>query len=256
MMKSGSDADFSPWRNIKVTVKILIIEDEPQIAKHITGFFQREGWLVVTAYDGEQGLFMAKEEQPDLVILDLMLPKLPGLEAFKKIRSFSDVPVIMLTAKAEEIDKLLGLELGADDYMTKPFSLAELVARVKAILRRRRRQIMDDANLSVNHDIIRQGDFKLDLNRHQAYQKEKLLELTPTEFKLLQLMCQNPHRVFSRSQLVNHVLGHYYTGFDRTMDTHISNLRKKIEEQPGNPRFLGTVHGVGYRFDPEGKDEK
>jgi two-component system OmpR family response regulator len=238
-----------------VTVKILIIEDEPQIAKHIASFFQREGWQAITAYDGEQGLRKAKEEKPDLIILDLMLPKLPGLEVFKSIRLFSDVPVIMLTAKAEEIDKLLGLELGADDYLTKPFSLAELVARVKAILRRCQRQVSDkNPVLPTEKEVISQGEFRLDLKRHQAYQREKLLELTPTEYKLLQLMCQHPSRVFSRSQMVNHVLGHYYTGFDRTIDTHISNLRKKIEEQPGNPRFLRTVHGVGYKFNPEGKD--
>lgn len=237
-----------------MTVKILIIEDEPQITRHISKFLQREGWLVLVSHDGEQGLTMAKTDKPDLVVLDLMLPKLPGLEVLKKLRQESDLPVIVLTAKSEEIDMLLGLELGADDYMTKPFSLAELTARIKAILRRHQKKFSDDRHQEAAQQEVKAGEFLLDLGSHQVSKNGQNLELTPTEFKILQLMCQNPHRVFSRSQLVNHVLGHYYVGFDRTMDTHISNLRKKIEDQPGLPRYLITVHGIGYKFYPAGKD--
>ncbi|MDW7674872.1 MAG: response regulator transcription factor [Bacillota bacterium] len=228
-------------------MKILIVEDEAQISSRLADFFHREGWQAVIAADGEVGLALAKTENPDLVILDLMLPKLSGIEVCKKIRTYSSVPIIMLTAKSEEIDKLLGLELGADDYVTKPFSLSELVARAKAIMRRQQGQLVTSGTLPVS-SIIKQGPFTLDIDAHAAYKGSDLLDLTPTEFKLLETFCKSPERVFTRSQLINQVLGHFFPGFDRTIDTHVSNLRKKIEQEPSTPIHLLTVHGVGYRF--------
>lgn len=234
--------------------KILIIEDEPEISKSIARFIEREGWEAMEAFDGETGLNMFVEEKPHLIILDLMLPGIPGFDVCKKVRAASDIPIIMLTAKAEEIDKLLGLELGADDYVTKPFSLRELMARAKAMLRRHygKAPKVNQENREID-ERQEQGDFALDLSSYQAFKKGELLELTPTEFQLLEAFCNNPNQVFSRRQLVTQVLGHYHSSFDRSVDSHISNLRKKIEEKPGNPGYLLTVHGVGYKFNPTGR---
>lgn len=238
-----------------MAIKVLIIEDEPEISKHMALFFAKESWLTFIAQDGEEGLVMADREKPDLIILDIMLPKLSGIEVCKRIRAVSHVPIIMVTAKGEEIDKLLGLELGADDYVTKPFSLVELVARAKAILRRCHGQLVEGEK-DGEQAVLEQGDFTINLNSYQVEKNGEKIALTPTEFQLLHYFCENPHRVLNRNQLINKVLGYYSTSFDRTIDTHISNLRKKIEDVSSDPQYLQTIHSIGYRFVPTGKNKE
>lgn len=225
--------------------KILVIEDEEKIAKIVKHHLQKEQFKVITAKDGVTGLKLAKQENPDLIILDLMLPELSGLDVCREIRQESDVPIIMLTAKAEEIDKLLGLELGADDYITKPFSLAELTARIRAVLRRTGKQNPSQQNQT---SVQTKGDLTIDFNGRQVYKEGKVLNLTPTEYNLLATLFKNPGRVYSRLQLLDAALGEAFQGYERSIDTHISNLRRKIETDPANPKYILTVYGVGYKF--------
>lgn len=222
--------------------KILVIEDEAKIAGMVKQYLLQEHYDVLVASDGLTGLKMARQEQPDLIILDLMLPGMGGFEVCKEIRKDSRVPIIMLTARAEEINKLLGLELGADDYLTKPFSLAELAARIRAVLRRAGGQ-----DISQNQVQTRDG-LTIDFNGLQVYKGWQPLALTPTEYNLLAVLFQNPGRVYSRLQLLEAALGEAYQGYERTIDTHISNLRRKLEDDPANPRFIKTVYGMGYKF--------
>jgi len=180
--------------------------------------------------------------EPDLVLLDWMLPGMSGLEICRQVRQKSNIPIIMLTARTEEVDKLLGLELGADDYVTKPFSLRELTARIRVVLRRTE---PDDENKT---ETIKVGGLEINLNRHEVWSEGKSISLTPTEFKILTLLLSNPGRVYSRLQLLDAALGFAYEGYERSIDTHVSNLRKKIEPDPVNPRYILTVYGTGYRF--------
>ena len=223
--------------------RVLIAEDDRAIVKVVRAYLERAGFNVLTAYDGREALFKARQERPDLVILDLMLPEMDGLDVCRLLRRESDIPIIMLTARVEEADKLVGLELGADDYVTKPFSPRELVARVRAVLRR--------AERPSEPEIVSVGEVSIDQGRHVAKVGGGEVELTPTEFDLLTVLMRHPGRVFTRLQLLEMVQGHAYEGYERTIDVHIKNLRRKIESQPHEPRYILTVHGVGYKFAEE-----
>lgn len=222
---------------------ILVIEDETNIRASIVEFLQAEGFEVMQAKDGEEGLQLFKEKRPDLVILDLMLPKVDGLEVCKNIRQNSDVPIIMATARDEEIDKLLGLELGADDYITKPYSLRELKARIKAVLRRTK-----SGQFKQEEEKLVFGPLEIDLDRRSVTVDGKLVDLTPSEYAILITLAQNVGRPYSRLQLLNATLGESYAGYERAIDTHVSNLRKKIEPNQQKPIFILTVYGLGYKF--------
>ncbi len=219
--------------------KILVVEDEKKIVKLVKAYLEQAGYVVVTAADGQEALTVFRHERPNLVVLDLQLPTIDGLDVCRIMRRESDVPIIMLTARIEETDKLIGLELGADDYVTKPFSPRELVARVRAVLRRTEGERVVEQTITV-------GDVSVDLERHAVTVRGEAVELTPTEFDLLAVLIQNPGRVFTRMQLLDKVQGYAYEGYERTIDAHIKNLRKKIE--PTEPRHILTVYGVGYKF--------
>ena len=224
--------------------KILIVDDEKNIVEILKFNLTKEGFSTIEAYDGEEGLQKALNQNPDLIILDIMLPKMDGFTVCKKIRQTLSTPIEMLTAKEEEMDKVLGLELGADDYVTKPFSLRELAARVRAVLRRAGKGIEDQK------DILKVGDITIDADGHQVTVSGREVALTPTEFSILLFLAERPGRVASRLQLVNASLGEAYVGYERSIDTHVSNLRKKIEDDPAKPRQLQTVYGVGYKLVP------
>ena len=223
--------------------KILVVEDDPGLARMMKLYLERDGHRVTVVSDGISGLRAAREMGPHLIVLDLMLPKLDGMEVCRTLREESDVPIIMTTARVTEEDRLAGLDLGADDYITKPFSPRELAARVRAVLRRTERQrnvarlsplefgglIIDEKNRTVNH-----GEVKL--------------SLTPTEFRLLAALAGEPGRTFTRGQIIDKVFGYDFDGFDRTVDVHVANLRRKVEPEVRKPRYVQTVHGVGYRF--------
>ncbi|HIP99612.1 TPA: response regulator transcription factor [Candidatus Bipolaricaulota bacterium] len=220
--------------------KILVVEDERQIARMVQAYLSREGYRVEAAFDGEEGWTRFNEGRPDLVILDLMLPRLHGLELARRIRAGSDVPIIMLTARAEEADRVAGLELGADDYVTKPFSLRELAARVRAVLRR--------VEGTAPREVMELGPLKIDFAAREVYLEGKPVELTPTEFDLLAYLARHPGRVFTRTELLEAIQERSYASLPRTIDSHIKNLRHKIEPDPASPQFILTVHGVGYKF--------
>jgi DNA-binding response OmpR family regulator len=224
--------------------RILVVDDEKSIVKGLKFSLEKEGYEVLTAYDGEEALRIFQEESPDLIILDLMLPLLDGFEVCRKIRKTNDVPIVMLTARGEDIDKILGLELGADDYVTKPFNPRELAARVRAILRRAQASGTDLANLQ----IIRLQDMQIDMFQHKVRVRDKDVDLTSKEFALLSLMASHPGRVFSREKLLEHVWGYDYYGDARTVDVHIRHLREKIEPEPSSPQLILTVWGAGYKF--------
>ena len=222
--------------------KVLIVEDEPAVRDALDYALRGEGFDVDVAADGEAGLRVAQSEGYDVVILDLMLPKMSGTEVCRRLRSESAVPIIMLTAKGAELDRVLGLEIGADDYVTKPFSMAELIGRIRAIVRRRQ---LDRSGAT---SVIRAGDLELDPIRHDIRIQGRQHRLTPSEFKLLLLLAQDPERVFSRREIMQHLWDSTYVGDQRACDIHISNLRQKIEEDPANPRRVVTVRGVGYKL--------
>ena len=221
--------------------RILIVDDEPKIVKLTRDYLEKDGFQVISAGDGLTALELARRERPDLVILDILMPGLDGWEVCRALRRDTDVPIIMLTARSEESDQIVGLELGADDYITKPFSPRTLVARVRAILRRAQGKLKPAP-------VIRTGGLEIDLERHQASLDGQTLRLTPTEFKLLAILCQNPGQLFSRDQLADHLHGAAFDSFDRSIDSHIKNLRRKIEADPAQPHYIETVYGVGYRF--------
>jgi len=223
--------------------RILVVDDDAKIVELVKLYLRRDGYTVLTAYDGIEALRLAREAHPDLIVLDLMLPGMDGMEVCRTLRAESDVPIIMLTAKTAEEDKLIGLELGADDYMTKPFSPRELAARVRAVLRR----LPDDA-LQRGPMEITQGELKMNFLKHEAFLAGRLLKLSPIEFRLLGVLAKEPGRVFSRQQLIDKVLGYDFEGFDRTVDVHILNLRRKLEPDPDHPRYIRTVYGAGYKF--------
>jgi DNA-binding response OmpR family regulator len=227
-----------------MTHKILVIDDEREIVKLVRAYLERAGFRVVTASDGQEGLTVFRHEKPDLVVLDLSLPRIDGLDVCRTIRRESNTPVIMLTARVEEQDRLIGLELGADDYIAKPFSPREVAARVRAVLRR-----VSPAPSAP--ETITAGDVTLDLMRHTASVAGRPIDLTPTEFALLRAMAGQPGRAFSRMELLDAVQGEAYEGYERTVDTHIKNLRAKIEPDQKFPRYIITVYGVGYKFSEE-----
>jgi two-component system response regulator RegX3 len=222
--------------------KVLIVEDEPAVRDALDYSLRGEGFEVDAASDGEAGLRAAQAGEYDVVILDLMLPKMSGTEVCRRLRSESAVPIIMLTAKGAELDRVLGLEIGADDYVTKPFSMAELIGRIRAILRRRQ---LDRSGAT---SMLRVGDLELDPIRHEVRIGGEPKRLTPSEFKLLLLLAQDPERVFSRREIMQHLWDSSYVGDQRACDIHISNLRQKIEHDPGNPARVVTVRGVGYKL--------
>ena len=227
--------------------KVLVVDDEPQILEVVSKYLAREGFQISTARDGEVALTLFNTSKPDLVVLDLMLPKVDGLEVFRRLRTLSAVPVIMLTAKGEETDRIVGLELGADDYITKPFSPRELVARVKAVLRRATTGTM----LETGERTLVRGELRIDPRARSVSVADKDVELTSKEFDLLWFLASHPGQVFTRSQLLDHVWGFEYYGDSSTVTVHIRRLREKIETDPGNPHYLSTVWGVGYKFEKE-----
>jgi two-component system alkaline phosphatase synthesis response regulator PhoP len=220
---------------------ILVVDDEPQLVKVLRGYLEQGGFRVVTAGDGPMALTQYKHEKPDLVLLDLNLPGMDGIEVARRLRALSNVPIIMVTARVDETDRLIGLELGADDYVPKPFSAREVVARVRAVLRRAEAT-------PVSPDIIRAADIVVDLARHSVTRGSEAINLTPTEFNLLAAMAREPGRAFTRLQLLEAAQGDAFEGYERTLDAHIKNLRAKLERDPKKPEYILTVFGVGYKF--------
>jgi two-component system alkaline phosphatase synthesis response regulator PhoP len=223
---------------------ILVVDDEPKIAKQARDYLERGGFRVVTTGDGKTALAAARHERPDLIVLDLNLPGMDGLDVCRALRRESDVPIIMLTARVEETDRLIGLELGADDYITKPFSPRELVARVRAVLRRVQGGVHRPG-------IIRAGDLEIDLHGHRVTRAGEPIRLTRIEFNLLAVLAQHPGQTFTRAQLLDRLHGVAYDGYDRSVDAHVKNLRRKLEIDPVEPRYVLTVYGIGYRFADE-----
>jgi DNA-binding response OmpR family regulator len=220
---------------------ILVVDDEPRIVELARDYLEHAGFRVITAGDGRAALDSARRDRPDLVVLDLGLPGLDGLDVTRELRRDGSIPIVMVTARDDELDKLLGLELGADDYLTKPFSPRELVARVKAVLRRTDRPV--DAA-----DMIRVGELQLDVPRMRTEAAGRSVELTPTEFTLLATLARQPGRIFTRSQLLDALHGVAFESYERAIDSHIKNLRRKLEPDPRQPRYVLTVYGVGYRL--------
>jgi DNA-binding response OmpR family regulator len=220
--------------------RVLVVDDDVKTVELVKLYLERDGYRIFTAYDGNEALRLARESHPDLIVLDLMLPGIDGLKVCQTLRAESDVPIIMLTAKTTDQDKLRGLELGADDYVTKPFSPRELAARARAVLRR----LPGDRGLAE----VKHGELIVNFLKHEAVLAGKLLNLTAVEFKLLGALVKEPGRVFSRAQLIESALGYDFEGFDRTIDVHILNLRRKLEPDPSHPRYIKTVYGAGYKL--------
>jgi len=223
---------------------ILVVDDELKILRLARDYLETGGYQVKTAADGKTALAIARRDKPDLVVLDLMLPGMDGWDVCRALRRESDIPIIMLTARAEEADQLVGLELGADDYVTKPFSPRLLVARVRAVLRRVQGDIYQPG-------IISAGDLEIDTNGHRVTLGEDQIHLTRIEFKVLAALAQHPGQTFSRAQLLDRLHGTVFEGYDRSIDAHIKNLRRKIERDPSNPQYILTIYGVGYKFTDE-----
>ena len=223
--------------------KILVVDDEPKMVKLVRTYLEAAGFKVVVAYDGQEALTVFRHEQPDLIVLDLNLPAIDGLDVSRTIRRTSGVPIIMLTARVEETDRLIGLELGADDYVLKPFSPREVVARVRAVLRRS----MGEAG-PAQPQVISVGDLTLDLGRRESRLAERRVELTTVQFDLLAVLARRPGQVFTRMQLLDAVQGEAFEGYERTVDAHIKNLRRALGDNSRDPRYILTVRGVGYKF--------
>lgn len=231
--------------------KILVLEDEINIARLVHDYLEQAGYSVLTAGNAETGLHMLRRESPDLLVLDLGLPDKDGWDLTRLIRAdrkLSNLPIIMLTARVDDSDKIIGLELGADDYITKPFNPREVVARVRAVLRR------FQGHTATPRPTISIGDLQLDLDAHTLHVGGQITDLTPAEFSLLTLLMQSPGHTFTRQELLEKALGYSYEGTGRTLDSHISNLRAKIEDDPGNPTYIETVHRIGYRFSRYNKE--
>ncbi len=224
--------------------KVFVIDDEPQIVKVLKAYLEKAGYQVVTTSDGKTALSIFQRERPDFLILDLNLPGMDGLDICKAIRRDSNVPILMLTARVEEADRLIGLELGADDYVLKPFSPREVVARVKTIFRRA-------AAEPAKTDVIQVGDLIIDLGQHTVNLAGKQIDLTPTEFEILATLAKQPKRVFSRLQIMELAQGDAFEGYERTIDAHIKNIRLKLEPNPRRPVYIQTVFGLGYKLDVE-----
>jgi two-component system alkaline phosphatase synthesis response regulator PhoP len=227
-----------------MNTKILVVDDEREIVKVVRAYLEQSGFRVAQAFDGQEALTVFRHERPDLVILDLNLPSIDGLDVCRAIRKESNTPVIMLTARVEEADRLIGLELGADDYVVKPFSPREIVARVRTVLRRTQGAPQPPQTIAA-------GQVTLDLTRHEARVGERSIDLTPTEFNLLAVLAAQPGRAFSRLDLLDAAQGEAYEGYERTIDVHIRNLRQKIEREPKKPEYVLTVYGIGYKFNDQ-----
>jgi len=223
--------------------RVLVVDDDVKTVELVKLYLNRDGYRVLTAYDGVEALRLAREGYPDLIVLDIMLPGIDGLEVCRTLRDESDVPIIMLTARTTDQDRLTGLNLGADDYVTKPFSPRELAARVRAVLRR-----LPGETLQRGPAEIKYGKLTVDFLKYEASLAGKPLNLTPVEFKLLGVLIKEPNRVLSRAQLIEKALGYDFEGFDRTIDVHILNLRRKLELDPHHPKYIRTIYGVGYKF--------
>ncbi len=235
-----------------MSYRILVVDDDKAIVRLVQSYLEKENMRVLTAYDGEDAMRVIRVERPDLIVLDLMLPKKDGIEVTTWLRADKDLaatPILMLTARVEDGDKIQGLELGADDYLTKPFNPREVVARVRAILRRAK-------GAPAQAHVIEIGGLRLDTDRHLLSVDGSEIETTPTEFSILRVLMENPDHAFTRSELIEQALGYSYEGLDRTLDSHIKNLRKKIERDPSKPRYIETVFGIGYRLiDPKGHND-
>jgi DNA-binding response OmpR family regulator len=223
---------------------ILVVDDEPEIVRFVRAYLEDAGYRVVIASEGQEALFVARHEKPDLVILDLMMPGMDGWDFIRRYRQERDTPIVVLTARVEESDQVLGLDLGADDYVTKPFSPRALVARVRAVLRRAHGALAPQA-------VLRGGDIVLDRETHTITLGGEQVDLTPTEFDLLEVLMAAPGRVFARAELLDRVLGNEADVFERTVDAHVKNLRHKIEPDPADPRYVITVRGAGYKFNED-----
>ncbi|HKC90449.1 MAG TPA: response regulator transcription factor [Candidatus Limnocylindria bacterium] len=220
---------------------VMVVDDEPKIVQLARDYLEHAGFAVVVAHDGSAALATARAQKPDLVVLDLGLPVVDGLDVARVLRGESNVPIVMLTGRSEESDKLVGLELGADDYVTKPFSPKELVARVRAVLRRTERPRSES-------EVVHLGEITLDIPRMRTTVADRAVDLTPTEFQLVATMAREPGRVFTRAQLLDAVHGVAFESYERAIDAHVKNIRRKLEPDPARPQFLLTVYGVGYRF--------
>lgn len=229
-------------RNTLPTKKVLVVDDERRIVEIVKAYLERDGYKVVAAYDGKSAVDLVRKERPDLVVLDLMLPEISGWDVCRILRKESDVPIIMLTARDDTTDKIVGLELGADDYVTKPFDPKEVTARVRAVLRRY------EGKAPPKH-VITVCDLNIDTDRRVVSRGGLTIDLTSTEFDLLRVLAENPGRVFTRMQLLDKVQGEAYEGYERTIDSHIKNLRKKIEADSNHPKYIITVHGLGYKLE-------
>ena len=222
--------------------KILVVDDEKRIVEIVEAYLERDGYKVVIAYDGKVALDLARKERPELIVLDLMLPEISGWDVCRTLRKESNVPIIMLTARDDTTDKIIGLELGADDYVSKPFDPKELVSRVRAVLRRY------EGKPTLPH-VINTGDLSIDIDRRTVRRGDAKIELTSTEFDLLQVLAESPGKVHTRMQLLDKIQGEAYEGYERTIDSHIKNLRKKVEPDPNHPKYIITIHGAGYKLE-------
>ncbi|HMM19668.1 MAG TPA: response regulator transcription factor [Selenomonadales bacterium] len=227
-------------------LSVFIVDDDMKLTKLLKSYFDKEGFVTYLAHEGNNAVRAILDKKPNLVILDIMLPGVDGWEICRELRQNSEVPIIMLTARDEETDRIIGLEMGADDYVTKPFSPREVVARTRAILRRTQKT-------ASKKEPLRIGNLLIDAERHLVKKMDKTLGLTPTEFKILELLASNPNRVFTRLQIVERIQGYAFDGYERTVDAHMKNLRRKMEENPKEPQYIQTVYGVGYRLNGEGK---
>lgn len=239
-----ADISIDYWKDtVSIGKRVLVVDDDAKTVELVQLYLKRDGYKVLSAYDGTEALRLARETKPDLIVLDLMLPGLDGLEVCRKLREESDVPIIMLTARTTETDRLKGLDLGADDYVTKPFSPRELAARVRAVLRR-----IPEEVLMRGPEEVYYGNLAVNLRKHEATLAGTVLNLTPIEFKLLGILAREPDRVFSRAQLIEMAVGYDFDGFDRTIDVHIHNVRRKLEAVPGHSVQIKTVYGTGYKL--------
>ena len=249
-MTTGEQTRSLPTGTLNITTmtapKILIVDDEASIRTLVRSYLEAADFRVLEAKDGSEALALTREHSPDLVVLDVGMPVLDGIEALRQIRTFSNTYVVMLTARTEEVDKLIGLSVGADDYLTKPFSPRELIARIKAVLRRQRGE-----SAAVTSDRLAFSHLTIDLARREVTVEDDVAELTALEFDLLAALAAQPARVFSRRQLIEAIWGWDYFGDERVVDVHIRNLRKALRDDAGEPRIIGTVRGVGYKFIPE-----
>lgn len=221
---------------------VVIVDDDAKLTKLLQTYFEKEGFTTWTVHEGLEAVKLVREKKPDIIILDLMLPGIDGWEICRRVRKDSDVPILMLTARDEETDRLIGLEMGADDYVTKPFSPREVVARAKAILRRYKKHV------DPKFEPVKFGTLSIDFDRHEVKKNGELVDITPTEFKILELLATNPGRVYSRLHIVEFIQEFAFEGYERTIDAHVKNLRRKIEVNPKEPQYILTVYGVGYKF--------